>query len=76
MMKLQQSFQLLELVQLPLVKKNWRKEIGESTVVSKTQLQVPLFIMNILASAKCTVASKTHKLSFMRFSIKYVTQTK
>ena len=49
MMKLQQSFQFLELVPLPLVK-NWQKEISECTVVSQTQLQVPLSVISKLAS--------------------------
>ena len=33
-------------------KLNWRKEIIDSAVVSKTRLQVPLSLMNKLASAR------------------------
>ena len=48
MMKLQQLFQLLELVLLPLAK-NWQKEISENIVASKIQLQVPLSVISKLA---------------------------
>ena len=56
-MKLQQLFQLLELVPLPLAK-NWQKEHSESTVASKTHLQLPLSMMSKLALARVLLQAR------------------
>ena len=55
-----------ELVPLPLGK-DWWKEISESTIVSKTQLQLPLSMMRKLAPARVPLQA-THKLSFHKLS--------
>ena len=61
-MKVQQSFQLLELVLLPLAKNLGDGDGSESTVASKTGLQIPLSLMSKLALTRVQLQARPIKL--------------